>query len=274
MLTRIISGIIGIAIAAAIIQMGGNIFVAFGLALGVGAWREYCRAFAEKSVKLPCVVGGALVAIICGSAAAGSAMVLGSVALATLLLMLMTVFRHKELDAVTACVSVAGVLYFGIAFSHLIMLRLSGADTVLATSLGDFELGCAMIWTMFIGTWASDTFAYFTGYALGKHKLCPEISPKKTIEGFVGGLVGTTASVAGLGVLFGFNVPLMAVLGFCICIIATLGDLVESVFKRYTGIKDSGTLIPGHGGIWDRFDSVIYTAPFVYYFIQIFCING
>ncbi|MBR0329200.1 MAG: phosphatidate cytidylyltransferase [Selenomonadaceae bacterium] len=85
---------------------------------------------------------------------------------------------------------------------------------------------------------------------------------------FVGGLIGTTASVAGLGMLFGFDVQVMAVLGLCICIIATLGDLVESVMKRYTGIKDSGHIIPGHGGIWDRFDSVIYTVPFVYYFVQ------
>jgi phosphatidate cytidylyltransferase len=80
--------------------------------------------------------------------------------------------------------------------------------------------------------------------------------------------------VAGLGVFFGFDVVVMAVLGFFICIVATLGDLVESVVKRYTGIKDSGNIIPGHGGIWDRFDSVIYTVPFVYYFMYCARIAG
>lgn len=273
MLTRIISGVIGIAIAAGIIQMGGALFSAFGVVLGVGAWHEFCRAFAHKEMELPRFVGGMLVTFICAAAVIGESAVLGAMVFATLMMMLLTVLRHSKLDALSACVSVAGVLYFGVAFSHLIMLRFTGADTVISTSLGDFQMGCALIWTMFIGTWASDSFAYFTGYAFGKHKLCPVISPKKTIEGFVGGLAGTTASVAGLGVFFGFDVPLMAVLGFFICVIATLGDLVESVMKRYTGIKDSGTLIPGHGGIWDRFDSVIYTAPFVYYFVQIFCIK-
>ena len=80
--------------------------------------------------------------------------------------------------------------------------------------------------------------------------------------------------MAGLGVFFGFDVVVMAVLGFLICIVATLGDLVESVVKRYTGIKDSGNIIPGHGGIWDRFDSVIYTVPFVYYFMYCARIAG
>lgn len=100
-----------------------------------------------------------------------------------------------------------------------------------------------MIWVMFIGTWANDTFAYFTGSAIGSHKLCPTISPNKTVEGFLGSVVGTTAAVAGLGVFFSLPVVEMAVLGFFISIIATLGDLVESVAKRYTGPSGSSRAI-------------------------------
>ncbi len=135
------------------------------------------------------------------------------------------------------------------------------------TPVGPMAFGCAMIWVMFLCTWASDTFAYFTGSAIGRHKLCRTISPNKTIEGFLGSVVGTTAVGAGLGVFFSLPLLEMAVLGFCISILATLGDLVESVAKRYTGIKDSGNIIPGHGGVWDRFDSVLFTAPLVYYFV-------
>ena len=111
------------------------------------------------------------------------------------------------------------------------------------------------------------------GSAIGSHKLCPTISPNKTVEGFLGSLVGTTASVAGLGVFFGLPVLEMAGLGLALSVLATLGDLVESVAKRYTGIKDSGNIIPGHGGVWDRFDSVLFTAPAVYYFAVLVLMN-
>lgn len=123
-----------------------------------------------------------------------------------------------------------------------------------------------MVWVMFIGTWASDSFAYFAGRAFGSHKLAPAISPNKTIEGVFGGLIGTIAVVVGLGWLLAMPLPQMAALGAAIAVLGTLGDLVESMMKRQTGIKDSGAIIPGHGGVWDRFDSVLFTAPLVYYY--------
>ena len=217
------------------------------------------------------MIGGLFVSAMCYAAYGGldtgllTMLSLGAV----LVMFLLTVLLHGSFSVPSAAVSAAGVLYLGMSFAHLIGLRvMEHGMAPVETQLGVLEPGCALIWTALIGTWASDTFAYFAGSFLGRHKLCPSISPGKTVEGFVGGLIGTTASVAGLGVLFGFDVRVMAVLGLCICLIATLGDLVESVMKRYTGIKDSGHIIPGHGGIWDRFDSVIYTVPFVYYFVQ------
>ena len=271
MLVRIITGIVGIGLAAFVIQSGGLLFAACGLVLALGAWFEYCNAFSRKGYSPAFLIGGLFVSAMCYAAYGGldtgllTMLSLGAV----LVMFLLTVLLHGSFSVPSAAVSAAGVLYLGMSFAHLIGLRvMEHGMAPVETQLGVLEPGCALIWTALIGTWASDTFAYFAGSFLGRHKLCPSISPGKTVEGFVGGLIGTTASVAGLGVLFGFDVQVMAVLGLCICLIATLGDLVESVMKRYTGIKDSGHIIPGHGGIWDRFDSVIYTVPFVYYFVQ------
>lgn len=270
MLIRIISGVIGIALAAFVVQTGGNVFAGAGLLLAFGAWYEYCNAFREKGYKPTLVTGMVLISVIWAGGWLGNAgFLVGATMFSVLTVMLLTVLNHDNFDVLSAVISVAGVFYIGLSFTHLVMLRFMGGEAVITTCLGDFQLGCAFLWIALIGTWASDTFAYFAGFAFGKHKLCEKISPKKTIEGFLGGLIGTTASVAALGVFFCLDLTLMAVLGFFICIVATLGDLVESVIKRYTGIKDSGNIIPGHGGILDRFDSVLYTAPFVYYFMII-----
>ncbi len=270
MLTRIITGVVGIALAAVVIQMGGTLFAGFALVLSILAWFEYARAFHRKGSNLTFLTGILGLFLLWGCAWLGNAD--ESMAVTTgivLIVLLESVLLHGRVSFVDACTSVAGILYLGLSFAHMVMLRGLYPETMLATSLGSFEFGCAMIWVMFIGTWASDTFAYFVGSAIGSHKLCPTISPNKTVEGFLGSVVGTTAAVAGLGVFFSLPVAEMAGLGFCISLLATLGDLVESVAKRYTGIKDSGNIIPGHGGVWDRFDSVLFTAPLVYYFVLI-----
>lgn len=268
MLTRIITGVVGIALAAVVIQMGGALFAGFALVLSILAWFEYARAFHKKGSNITFLTGILGLFLLWGCAWLGNAD--ESMAVTTgivLIVLLESVLLHGRVSFVDACTSVAGILYLGLPFAHMVMLRSLYPETTLATSLGSFAFGCAMIWVMFIGTWASDTFAYFVGSAIGSHKLCPTISPNKTVEGFLGSVVGTTAAVAGLGAFFSLPVAEMAVLGFCISLLATLGDLVESVAKRYTGIKDSGNIIPGHGGVWDRFDSVLFTAPLVYYFV-------
>lgn len=125
-----------------------------------------------------------------------------------------------------------------------------------------------MVLLVFALLWANDTFAYLTGRLLGKHKLFERISPGKTIEGSVGGLVLTLAGI----VVFSYCVdwlPLKVAVGMGLVavVFGTLGDLCESMLKRQAGVKDAGKLIPGHGGILDRFDSVLFTMPFVYVFL-------
>ena len=136
------------------------------------------------------------------------------------------------------------------------------------------------VWLIFVSSWGNDTFAYFTGVLIGKHKMAPILSPKKSVEGAIGGIAGATI----LGIIYGSIVSARMsevigspVLTFAVasCVgamLAIVGDLAASAIKRNYNVKDYGKLIPGHGGILDRFDSVIFTAPVVYWAIVI--ING
>ncbi len=137
------------------------------------------------------------------------------------------------------------------------------------------ESGNFIVWMILISAWGCDTCAYCVGVLIGKHKLAPKLSPKKSIEGAVGGVIGAAA----LGALYGFLVvervihdkrlaAPFAVIGGTGPVISQVGDLAASGIKRDHGIKDYGKLIPGHGGIMDRFDSVIFTAPVIYFLAQ------
>ena len=119
--------------------------------------------------------------------------------------------------------------------------------------------------------WTADAGAYFIGSAMGKHKLCPNISPHKTVEGAIGGIVSSVIVTYILGFSFSFekNLTNAALLTVPFCILGMIGDLFASAIKRAAGIKDYGNLIPGHGGILDRFDSIIMTAPLLYLFIAL-----
>ena len=123
---------------------------------------------------------------------------------------------------------------------------------------------------VFILVWANDTFAYIIGSKFGKRKLLERISPKKTIEGFIGGLVGSIiASFIIFKYVQVFNEIIWVLLAIFISLFGTIGDLIQSKYKRLAGVKDSGVLMPGHGGLYDRLDSIIFASPFVYAFLKI-----
>ena len=138
----------------------------------------------------------------------------------------------------------------------------------------NMEHGLVLVLLIFVGSWINDTCAYFVGRALGKHKMAPVLSPKKSIEGLIGGIVGAGVFGAVFGILFDKYVDTMnyapllfAVVGAVGALPAVIGDLAASAIKRNNDIKDYGKLIPGHGGILDRFDSIIFTAPIIYYLL-------
>ena len=127
------------------------------------------------------------------------------------------------------------------------------------------------IWLVFIIAWGTDTFAYVFGMLFGKHKLCPSLSPKKTIEGSIGGIIGAI----GLTYLYIKYLEIDAYWAFLLIafigsIVAQIGDLTASKIKRVTGIKDFGFIMPGHGGVLDRFDSILFIAPYTYYISKLF----
>lgn len=127
-----------------------------------------------------------------------------------------------------------------------------------------------LIVSIFVLIWANDTFAYVVGKSIGKHKLLERISPKKTIEGFVGGLIGSViASIVLCNYTTLFDLKIWISLALIASVFGTIGDLIQSKFKRQAGVKDSGVLMPGHGGLYDRLDSIVYAGPFIFAFLEI-----
>jgi phosphatidate cytidylyltransferase len=166
--------------------------------------------------------------------------------------------RHGEAAFIGWAWTMAGVLYIGWLLSYLVALR-------------GLEDGRSWLLLALFVTFGSDTAAFFTGRALGRHRLAPQISPGKTWEGFVGGILGAIVISLIFTLIPAFRLPIgyggAIILGVLISIMGQLGDLIESLLKRNMGVKDSGRLMPGHGGILDRMDSVVFAGIVVYYYV-------
>ncbi len=181
------------------------------------------------------------------------------------LTMMIYVFTFPKYHADQIAYCIFGFLYVPLMLSFVYRVRA-------------LEHGIFTVWLIFLASWVCDTCAYLTGMAIGKHKLAPVLSPKKSIEGAIGGIVGTAIFGGVYGYLVGeglfsmgrFEVALnFAVLCGVGSVISQIGDLAASGIKRDHDIKDYGTCIPGHGGIMDRFDSVLFTAPIIYYLARV-----
>ena len=152
--------------------------------------------------------------------------------------------------------AIGGIAYVGLLGAHLVLLR-------------EFENGRDWVYLAVFSTFAVDTAAYFTGKAIGRHKLAPTISPAKTVEGTIGGIAGGFALVVLLNYFLGMRLEaaLIIPLALLLPLAAVMGDLAESMLKRGMRVKDAGNILPGHGGLLDRMDSILFTVPVVYYFL-------
>lgn len=168
---------------------------------------------------------------------------------------LLYLFRIRERTLVDGMATLTGAVYVVFFSFHVVLVNLFFG---------------AAVWLVVLTAFGTDIMAYFSGVAFGKHKLCPNISPKKTVEGSVGGILGSVILCLVFAYFFlsemtSHSMLLALTVGILGGIVSQFGDLTASIFKRHMGIKDYGHLIPGHGGILDRFDSVLFTAPMVFY---------
>ncbi|WP_371371226.1 phosphatidate cytidylyltransferase [Sporomusa aerivorans] len=268
---RVLTAVIGIPVAVYIINFGAWLFAATITLLALVAWHEFSQMMQTKKINVQYGFGFVGVILIQGCVWLGNGQEVAAVILLIVLLaMSKAVISHSSYDMSGAAFTVLGTLYISLPFSHLLLLRFTEQNGYIATALGPLSTGAAYLWLAFLGTWASDTFAYFVGSSFGRRKLCPAISPGKTYEGAAGGLIGSIAGVAAIGTLIGLPLFHSLFIGLLVGIAAPLGDLAESALKRFTGVKDSGNILPGHGGVLDRFDAIMFSVPVVYYYVRVF----
>ena len=255
---RVLTALIGAPLVVGMIYLGGWFFGGLMLLVGLLAQREF-YALAEAGgtrplVSVGLVVGGVLIVRSLVPFAEPLA-VIGLVAI-----LVAELYRRLDGPISNLAVTGFGAIYPALLVGYFVDLRVLGAQGELGEE-GAFWLTLVVL----VAIWASDTLAYFTGRALGKHPLFPRISPKKTIEGSVGGVLGATAVVI---VFKLFLVPMLTwtdavVVGVLCGAVGQFGDLVESLLKRSVGVKDSGNYLPGHGGMLDRIDAMLVAIPLV-----------
>lgn len=252
---RLASGILLVLAILLLIFCGGNVLYVSVAAVSLIGMRELYQAAGVSGNKTGVLelagYGGALLyysALWFGIEKYGLLAVLA----ALILLMSVYVFTYPRYQAEQVMAALFGIIYVAVMLSFIYLTR-------------ELERGIYHVWLIFLCSWGCDTCAYCVGVLFGKHKMAPVLSPKKSVEGAVGGVAGAVL----LGVLYAyFTKGSMTGYGI-ICgagaLLSMAGDLAASAIKRQTGIKDYGKLIPGHGGILDRFDSVIFTAPVIYF---------
>jgi len=284
LVTRLITAAIGIPLIAGAVWVGDALLAAVVSAAVCIATLEFANA--RGVMRTPMAVIAALAAAALPVAAYfGEAYLLGAiVGVIAVMGAALTFSNHPQRDVTEWLWSIAAPLYLGVLAAHLVLLReiplIHGPDGGILFAGGwtaypgevDFDSTVGrelLLFTLFL-VWATDTGAYAVGRAIGRHKLAPAISPGKTIEGTLGSLVTGFIAVfvldAAIGI--GFETLDLVLIGLLLPPLIGAGDLAESALKRALDVKDSSGLVPGHGGIADRLDSLLFAAPAVYYYVK------
>jgi phosphatidate cytidylyltransferase len=263
--TRVLSAVVLIPLVAAVTYAGGWLLAAALLVVAVRAAYEVLFLL-EKEGYLPSLPASSLVmALLLAAARFPEVNLLGLVLAASVILTLTWQLLRPPLGRPTQswALTLAVALWLGWLISHFVLLR----DLSAPFGLG---VGTRLLALTFLVTWINDSAAYFVGKAVGRHPCCPYLSPKKTWEGTVGGWIGGVLATMLLGAWL-IDLPWLhgLALGAIIATLAPFGDLAKSMVKRQMGVKDFSALIPGHGGMFDRIDSLLFVAPVVYYYVTL-----
>lgn len=260
-LLRVLTAVVGVPLLLGAAYLGGWYFGVLVLALGLLAQHEVYGLMERAAVRPWKAVGLLLGALLALRALVPFALPLALVG--GLGVLAWSPFSRAEQPLLSLGATVLGVLYPTALLAFLTDLRLARGPAV-----GDLEAFFLTL-MVFLLVWATDILAYYTGKAIGKHKLAPAISPKKTWEGSVGGALGAVGAAVALKLtLVAFLAwPHVLALALLCGVVSQLGDLAESRFKRAAGVKDSGTILPGHGGLLDRFDAMLLAGPLAYLYL-------
>lgn len=263
--TRLLSALLGIIILI-IVMMSPGIYLSIAVTiLAIFALHELFSAFKAINIKPISWIGYlSVLYIVLSNWLIGqdySILIYLIIFIIMLVLFLSIVFSNNRITFIDVSATFLAIFYITFLLSFIVLTR-------------NLDKGNLFVWLILLGGWITDSAAYFTGKRMGKTKLIPDISPKKTVEGSIGGVIGCITIVTVYGILINnyFSVNIWAghyiLLGLIISIVSQVGDLAASSIKRLTGIKDFGNIMPGHGGVIDRFDSILLVAPVVYLYLN------
>lgn len=253
LIKRVSSAVIGIILLFFVINQGGLLLsLSIYIVSLIGLW-EFYDAIKNINIRPVKYIGFAGATGIFLTTLTSRISLAFIIAIITLFLLIALLIR-KDIDLLSVSTTILSIFYIPFFLFHIYKLD-----------------GTKYIWLIFIIAFGTDTFAYFSGNLFGKRKLCPKVSPKKTVEGSIGGILGSILLSVIFSIYFNLS-PIwkIVILSFIASAISQMGDLVASKIKRMAGIKDYGFIMPGHGGVLDRFDSILFTAPLIYYYIVYF----
>ena len=251
-----------------IVFLGGYFLIAGVFVFSVLALREFSASFGERRPAM-WVFWVSLCVLYGGFLYKDYTFIIPIWIFVSVTLCLLSMFAMEKRDLIHGMAAFAGVFYIIYLAFNIVLVDVGPGSPI---SVGPFRMSGlhTYVWIVIMSAFGTDILAYFTGSAFGKHKLCPSISPKKTVEGAIGGVIGSVV-LCGLFSWFFMRSDFWTciVIGVAGGVFAQIGDLAASVMKRKIGIKDWGTLIPGHGGMLDRIDSMLFVAPLVYFILTV-----